>query len=127
MENYYEAHMNSIATQLYEMLEVDGVIKFFKSIYYGNNEKQREIFDSMMFLAYPKFDNPTEWVKKAIFEFDTKDVFNPIRTETSYPAWMKCFFVKTYRVMVKDKRKMKLDPTVTAEELANKVLEILNT
>ena len=107
------------------MLTVDEVVKFFKSVYYGNDEKQKRAFASMMFLVDPKFDNPTEWVKKAIFDFDTNDVFASIRTEMTCDPKMKCLFVKAYRTIVKDKRKNKLDPMVTIEEVTNKVLAML--
>jgi len=125
MENYYEAHMNSIANQLYEMLEAEKVINFFKSIYYGNDETEKKRFVNMMFLVDPKFENPDEWVKKAIFEFNTKDIYSPIREE-NWHAWMKCLFVKTHRVLTNGKRKKKLDPTVTIEEITTAVLAILN-
>lgn len=126
MDNYYETHMRSIADQLHEMLVVDDVIKFYKNIYYGNNDKAKKAFACMMFLADPQYDNPTEWVKKAIAEFNTKDVYKAIREEFNYSTEQKCFFVKVYRTIIKDKRKKKLEPIVTHEELTNKVLAMLS-
>ena len=125
MDNYYEIHMRRIADQLYEMQVVDGVIKFYKDIYYGNNDKAKKAFASMMFLADPHFDNPTEWVEMAIFEFDIQEVFDPIREDRNWGAELKCLFVKAYRTLAKDKRKKKLDPTVTSSELTDKVLAML--
>ena len=125
MSNYYEREMNNIANQLHEMMMVDKVIDFYKDIYYGNHNEAKQIFANMMFLVNPQFDNPTEWVRKAITEFDTKDVYTLLRKERNWGAEVKCFFVKIYRTFAKDKRKKKLDPTITAEELYLKVAEML--
>ena len=127
MDNYYETHMRNIADQLHEMLVVDNVIKFYKNIYYGNNEKAKQVFASMMFLADPHYQDAEDWIRKAIAEFNTNDVYSTLREEQNWGAEMKCFFVKAYKSYIKDKRKKKLEPIITAEELYLKVIEMLRT
>ena len=122
MDNYYQRHMDSIAGKLHRMLVVDGVMKFFRDIYYGNNEEDKKAFAQMMFLADPNFDNPSDWIVKAIDDFDSKSVFDDFRNDPAVNDAMKCMLVKAYRVIVKERRKQKLEPTATSQEVLDQVM-----
>lgn len=122
MDSYYQSHMDGLAIKLHKMLVADGVMKFFRDVYYGNNEERKKAFEQMLFLADPKFDNPAGWIDKAIDDFDSKDVFDDFRNDLAVNDAMKCMFVKAYRVLVKEKRKQKLEPTVTSQEVLDRVI-----
>lgn len=122
MDNFYESHMRSIAGKLHEMMVVDGVIKFFHDIYYGNNEEQKKAFAPMMFLADPQYENASEWVRNAIKAFDESEVFATLHNDPMMDAKMKCIFIKAYRTIVKEKRKSKQDISTTHDEVVDRVI-----
>jgi hypothetical protein len=119
--NYYEQHLDNLVRELNNMMIVSEVVNFYKSIHYGTNEKAKKMFACMSFLFDPKFD-ADEWVKKAIHTFDTDPFFAPFAgvSETE-----KVLYVKVYRKLIQKKRKAKLDPVVTADELSDELMKML--
>lgn len=116
--NYYEDHTNRMMADLFEELAYSKVVEIVHSIYYSSNGALKEQYKDMLFLADPKFQDPDEWVRKAVCEFRTNDVFEQARNSAvKNDLFVQCRLVKAYRTIVKEKRKQKQEPSATLEEI----------
>lgn len=120
--NYYEDYLNQMVDSINYLMEVDRAIETLRSIYFGDNEAQKRKYRDILFLADPKSPDPEEWVKRAEDEFATNPVFLPAKNcGVEITILGKCMLVKAYRTIVKEKRKQKVDITVTIEEIIERI------
>ena len=125
--NYYDKTIKDLMAQIDYEMEVSGVIRFYTDLFRNGNEESKRKFSCMSFLTSFKHEEAEEWVKKALNEFRTNEVFLPlILTGGIYKeAEAQAFVIKVYRKMLQKKRKAKLEPVVTHDELVRELANIL--
>lgn len=117
--------MSNALDSLFACMEVNRVIECVRSVYFGGDQTAKKKYSDVLFLADPKFQDPEGWVKKAASEFDTNEVFVPVREcSAEVTLFVKIRLVKAYRTIMKEKRKKKLEPVVSIEEILERVRRV---
>lgn len=127
MSNYYDDTIEGLIADIEKGMEVCNVIKFYENLFRSGNEESKRKFSSMSFLSGCKYEEAEEWVEKALADFRTNEVFLPLIVGGGIynEAEVQVFCVKTYRKMLQKKRKAKLEPVVTTDELVDEMYIIL--
>lgn len=115
MEMNYKAIIDRQVNKILSMMAVDDVIDEIKSIYYGNNQHKKEAYKKLLFLATDT--KASTWVKEAFDEWANNPLFGG-----PFSNLDKCLIIKAYREVKNQKKKMKDDSPVTAEEIVDKVV-----
>lgn len=123
----YDKTIGDLMAEIDKEMEVCGVIRFYNDLFRNGAEESKRKFSCMSFLTSFKHEEAEEWVKKALNEFRTNEVFLPfILSGGIYAeADAQVFIIKVYRKMLQKKRKAKLEPVVTTDELMREVAKIL--
>lgn len=128
MSNYYDDTIKGLIADIEKGMEVHRVVKFYNDLFRSGNEESKKKFSSMSFLSGCKYEEAEEWVEKALADFRTNEVFLPLIVSDGIynDAEVQVFCVKTYRKMLQKKRKAKLEPVVTTDELVLEMCIILS-
>lgn len=105
MGNYYEEHIQDMASKLTTMMNNDALVERVKNTIRNDQQYSEDHkLQPLYFLVDPKNgQNPDEWILKAVAQYDRMDgalvELGPIS------ATMKCLYVKLYRKELQKLRK----------------------